>query len=910
MIELPKTAWPREPYRGIEQFRFIDRPIFFERRDETRKLIRLVAIYRGTLLYGESGTGKSSVINAGFIPAMLEEGFLPERLRVQPQPGGELVVERLALTDEGTAPFLPSRFAADDETRTRLVFSTEEFRKRLSSDHAGGPPVLIFDQFEEFITLFEEAPESRQKFAEATQAQKTLLDFFHDLLRDENLAVKLLFVFREDYLAKLSKLFTLVPNLRDQHVRLTFPDSSVLKKLIRGPFTLSEIPPDHFGHVISDELATKMCAALEERSESGSINLTEVQIACLSLWRDPKAESLFDATPNRGEVVQRLLEGHLTGALDRLSTGLRDPAMAVLRHLVTSAGTRNIVLEADLLERLRTSENIPDAVGKRALTELSGQSRLVRRQRRNEAYFYDITSEFLVPWIQRQRVSSDARVAMRRWRKRVALVMAAVLGVIILAAGISIWRIRQRSTHALLMEQIAAQSRLLEERTKSDKALNDTVVVYEQQIKNEATDPKKRATDSVKDKEELPSDVPDSTTAGVSDSVPPPDADISGAVDFATDKLFVGHQGTVWNARYSSPEIAEAFPGKSSSYVITAGRDQTARVWDLKADNDFVLRGHTGEVNDAIFNPKPRPDGSGWYAATASDDMTAALWKASAPDKPTFLRGHTGPLSGLAWSSDGEWLVTTSKDKQVRIWNVKSDTPRAARVLNKHTGSVWMPCLVETGGKGWLVTPSGDGTARLWTFPQGQPVSFSGNQDPDREVLRHSSPVRRAVMDSQARWILTAAASGHAFLWDRVTGQKLCSVHHEKAVRDAAFQPGGTHFVTAGADGTAQVWDAQTRQGVVTLRGHTAPVFSARFTPYGPGVVTVSWDRTARLWNYETKKCIAILRGHVDVLWSVDFSPTGTNFTTTSGDGTARLWDLKRIPGGTAFLPPPPPAAK
>ena len=134
-----------------------------------------------------------------------------------------------------------------------------------------------------------------------------MLDFFHTLLRDETLPVKLLFVFREDYLAKLSKLFALVPNLRDQNVRLTFPDSSVLKKLIRGPFTLSEIPPEHFGCVISDELADKMCAALEERSDTGSINLTEVQIACLSLWRDPKAESLFDATPNRAEVIQRLL---------------------------------------------------------------------------------------------------------------------------------------------------------------------------------------------------------------------------------------------------------------------------------------------------------------------------------------------------------------------------------------------------------------------------------------------------------------------------------------------------------------------------------------------------------------------------------------------------------------------------
>jgi hypothetical protein len=158
MIQLPKLAWPREPFRGIEQFRFIDRPIFFERRDEIRRLIRLVSIYRGTLLYGESGVGKSSVINAGFIPAMLEEGFLPERLRVQPVPGAELVVERLALSNEGTAPFLPSRFAADDEARTRLVFSTSDVHARLGLEHSGGAPLLIFDQFEEFITLFEEAP--------------------------------------------------------------------------------------------------------------------------------------------------------------------------------------------------------------------------------------------------------------------------------------------------------------------------------------------------------------------------------------------------------------------------------------------------------------------------------------------------------------------------------------------------------------------------------------------------------------------------------------------------------------------------------------------------------------------------------------------------------------------------------
>jgi WD40 repeat protein len=871
MITLPKLAWPREPYRGIEQFRFIDRPIFFERRDETRRLIRLVSIYRGTLLSGESGVGKSSVINAGFIPAMLEEGFLPERLRVQPQPGGELVVERLALTDEGTAPFLPSRFAADDEPRTRLVFSTADLHARLGVEHEGGAPLLIFDQFEEFVTLFEEAPENREKFAEAAQAQNTLLNFLADLLRDETLPVKLLFVFREDYLAKLSRLFALVPNLRDQHVRLTFPDSTVLKKLIRGPFTC-EIPPEHFGLVISDELAEKLRAALEERSEAGTINLTEVQIASLSLWRDPKGESLFDTTPNRAEVVQRLLEGHLTGSLDRLSAGLREPAVAILRHLVTSAGTRNIILEADLLERLESAEKIPQTMGKRALAALTDQSRLVRRQRRNEAYFYDITSEFLVPWIRRQRALSDARATARKWRKRIAIagsIFLAIVGAIVYVAADQ-WRETQEK---------------LKDETKDKNAQK---ILHEQ-----------KALESVEAKEAGDTEYVSPPADGPAEKLP--EADSSDAVEYRTDKTFSGHKGPVWHVRYGPANPQRA---NNSSTLITAGQDRTARVWDLVGKKDFPLTGHRGEVNFALLNPKPDWDPNAWFAATASDDTKAALWKAAEPANPFYLIGHKKQVTGLAWTRDGNWLVTTSRDGKVGIWNVEHATHNAVMFLEGHTDSVWIPDLVETPGKTWLVTPSADGTARLWILPAGEKAKFSKNKPEDSEVLRHGAPIRRAAMDSQARWIVTAGADGYAILWDRQTGERLCQVQHKEAVRDVGFQPGGTHFVTASDDNTAQVWDAQTRKGVVTLTGHEAAVFSARFTLYGPGVVTVSLDNTARLWNYETRKCVAILRGHRDALWSIRFSPSGTNFSTTSGDGTAKLWDLKRIPGGEAFLPP------
>src|SRR6476660_6083634 len=103
--EAPSLSLPTAPYRGIEPFRFVDQPIFSARTDEVRKLVRLITIYRGIFFYGDSGAGKSSLINAGLIPALRDEGFAPERVRVQPIAGQELVIERIALTDEGTPPF-------------------------------------------------------------------------------------------------------------------------------------------------------------------------------------------------------------------------------------------------------------------------------------------------------------------------------------------------------------------------------------------------------------------------------------------------------------------------------------------------------------------------------------------------------------------------------------------------------------------------------------------------------------------------------------------------------------------------------------------------------------------------------------------------------------------------------------
>ncbi|HLG18034.1 MAG TPA: hypothetical protein VJH03_26570 [Blastocatellia bacterium] len=466
---------PESPYRGIDSFRYADQAIFFAREEETRKLLRYVTIYRGVLFYGESGSGKSSLINAGLIPATITEGFTPERLRVQPPRNEEIVVERISIPGDGKAPFLPSVFA-DDEERPRIVLSISAFMEKLRAAAADRQPLLIFDQFEEFVTLFEEAPRG-EALKEAQAAQQAILQAVVELMRDPRLGVKLLFTFREDYLAKLTKLFVLCPELPDQYLRLTTLRTKALDNIIRGPF---ERFPGSFRAELSPELAQDLAAAIDERTESGALSLSEVQIACRRLWESPDPGGLFK---QRG--VQGLLEDYLSDALNQLAgdppspamallsgarlasdssrraDDLRDPAVALLSRLVTAAGTRNVVSEEDLIGRAPDGENIPEGRLKAALNALVEDTKLVRRERRYNTYFYDIVSEFLVPWISQKKVERLAEIERRRLeeadrvrRRRLYWLVGICLMAALVIASVAVLVIQTRTEAAIARTEV------------------------------------------------------------------------------------------------------------------------------------------------------------------------------------------------------------------------------------------------------------------------------------------------------------------------------------------------------------------------------------------------------------------------------------------------------------------------
>jgi WD40 repeat protein len=213
--------------------------------------------------------------------------------------------------------------------------------------------------------------------------------------------------------------------------------------------------------------------------------------------------------------------------------------------------------------------------------------------------------------------------------------------------------------------------------------------------------------------------------------------------------LLFGHQFWI-SAMVFSPD---------SGWLVTAGVDNTARLWDLRAPDPstapFVLRGHQDWIIAAVFSPDNR------WLVTASADSTARLWDLRAPDPsdaPLVLRGHRDWINVAAFSPDGRRLVTGSRDGSARLWDVSTLAPGPARTGNAGLttpnsapnpaaaslllcghgrailAAAFSPETPNDTGSHWLATGSGDGSARLW------PLGQDGLSDPARAEWEQSAP--------------------------------------------------------------------------------------------------------------------------------------------------------------------------
>ena len=312
------------------------------------------------------------------------------------------------------------------------------------------------------------------------------------------------------------------------------------------------------------------------------------------------------------------------------------------------------------------------------------------------------------------------------------------------------------------------------------------------------------------------------------------------------------------------------------------------------------------------------PDGK--LLASAGQDGTVRVWDVpgqTLPWKPIKCDlEKCEPVNIVRFSRDGKLLAAAGKDGTVRVWDVQRQDKELTnlKTLDKNQNEIKSISFSQDGKL--LAATGANGTVLVWTLDK-----LSENPAPYRPCdfnpfnICDKHDFRSVAFSPDSKRLASTGVNDTILLWDREGNENRWNLNkypfNEKKVDNyvtsyvtsVRFSLDGNKLVTAGTSGIVRVWDLQGKEPVKNNPTNQKEIWDVSFSSDGKKLATAGEDRTARLWDFNQLKDghqveLEKFEGHHGPVRSVSFGRDDSGhddheLASAGDDGTVRLWNLQ-----------------
>jgi WD40 repeat protein len=894
------------PYRGLDPYTTEDAGLFAGRDELTRYGLQQVRkhIWRGGLcvILGASGSGKSSLLNAGIIPGIRSEDIgVPGSaswpfLSFTP---GEQPLQKFAQALASLVDANPSRTLAklksDPSACAALITRALAVPTDRNATAGVGERRLVvaIDQFEElFSPTTDEA--SRVKFLNLLESVATIRQRSAGNVAGAPAALVIITI-RSDFYAAAARYPQLRGALSQRQIVVGGMNAQELHEAI--------VQPAHTaGLTLQPGLVDLLLKDIGADSPTGfgPVTLPYLSFALLQTWQRRKHRVLtvdgYKATGGVSDAIAQAAER----AYQELPEPEQDAANLLLVDLVNAGnGTPDTRRRADRTSFLASQPD--EAAASEAIRALS-RSRLITLDQDT----VQLAHEALILSWPRLRDLVDAERASLQIRQKAS-------------ADAERWNAEGRKKSLLYSGEDLLQAKDLVRLGPTARAFIDQSIGRERYLRtrNQVFVGALGAVTAI------------AIIAGVALGWQVKVANRSAAAAVQQRNIATSDQLAAESETLSNADPATAALLAAASWQVAHTAKARESMFDAVAQPErAVFNGCASADYDVAFSPDSR------IVATACQDGTVRLWSTITHQQAGHtINGSTSfGVTAVTFSPDGKILATGGGDGTVRLWNVATDremgaplrhegtsvdglnfTPDGRVIAASSSGKVWLWKAAGHGGLGSpltgaasgiafspdskvIATASGGGIIRLHSLSTGRQIG---------RPLRGAAGTRSGLAFTPNGMVIMASdRHGRILFWRVATHRRI-----QGSVPDAgsgfAFDARHQLVATASASGTVRIWSLRPviQVSAPLTSGNDAQVFKVVFSRDGEFLATAETDGTSRLWKLSTYSQGAAPKvgyKHFPVN-STAFSPDGNLLAAASADGAIQVWNMET---GLSVIPP------